>query len=209
MLIHEPISRSSCSSIHRPVLDYHPFARETELHLNDEELRQMATRTHETSTSSAQARQETTAKIVPSATPDKISNADGTKKLDQRTDGTQSDSALSAPTELNKKRRPSMSSKALVILGLSKNANSASNLGSFAIRSAAFRSSPSFVRSFAGKRYGFQRSEEIGVQHHLRNRTLPRQTSKENETPPANASQPPSGLSPSRVPCHSIPDNMK
>ncbi|CAF1649418.1 unnamed protein product [Adineta ricciae] len=57
-----------------------------------------------------------------------------------------------------------MSSKALVILGLSKKANSSSNLG-------------------GGKRYGFQRSEEVGVQPHLRNRTLQEQTSKENETP--------------------------
>ncbi|CAF5120896.1 unnamed protein product, partial [Rotaria socialis] len=44
-----------------------------------------------------------------------------------------------------------MSSKALVILGLSKKTNSASNLG-------------------YGKRFGFQRSEEIGVQPHLRSR---------------------------------------
>ena len=48
---------------------------------------------------------------------------------DQRQDGTLSDSVLSNPAESIKKRRPSMSSKALVILGLSKKANSASSIG--------------------------------------------------------------------------------
>lgn len=50
------------------------------------------------------------------------------------------------------KRRPSMA-KALVILGLSKKSNSASNLT-------------------MGKRFGFARSEEYGVMHELRNRNL-------------------------------------
>lgn len=52
-----------------------------------------------------------------------------TNKADTRTDGTLSDSVLSNQPESNKKRRPSMSSKALVILGLSKKTNSTSNLG--------------------------------------------------------------------------------
>lgn len=50
------------------------------------------------------------------------------------------------------KRRPSMA-KALVILGLSKKSNSASNLT-------------------MGKRFGFARSEEYGVMPELRNRNL-------------------------------------
>ena len=50
-------------------------------------------------------------------------------KPDQRNDGTLSDSGLSTQSESNKKRRPSMSSKAFVILGLSKKTNSSSNLG--------------------------------------------------------------------------------
>lgn len=75
----------------------------------------------------------------------------------KETDGTLSDSALSNPnnppeTAGNKKRRPSMA-KALVILGLSKKSNSASNLT-------------------LGKRYGFARSEEIGVAPELRNLKL-------------------------------------
>ena len=78
------------------------------------------------------------------------------------TDGTLSDSALTnpmseggpgAPIGANKKRRPSMA-KALVILGLSKKSNSASNLT-------------------YGKRIGFARvSEEYGVTPELRNRNL-------------------------------------
>ncbi len=70
-----------------------------------------------------------------------------------------SDSALTNPpttapdNPANKKRRPSMA-KALVILGLSKKSNSASNLA-------------------YGKRFGFARSEEYGVvAPELRNRTL-------------------------------------
>jgi hypothetical protein len=65
-----------------------------------------------------------------------------------------------------------------------------------------------------GKRYGFQRSEEIGVQPHLRNRTLQQQTSKENETPtsaPAamRTSESPFTLSHQRDQCHSVPHDMK
>lgn len=79
-------------------------------------------------------------------------------KVSEKTDGTLSDSALTNPistipeTLNNKKRRPSMA-KALVILGLSKKSNSASNLT-------------------LGKRFGFARSEEYGVMPELRNRNL-------------------------------------
>jgi hypothetical protein len=94
----------------------------------------MAMRTHDTSTNSTIDNQvttnETNAKTPSAPIPnDKISNASAISKPDQRNDGTVSDSGLSTQTELGKKRRPSMSSKALVILGLSKKANSASNLG--------------------------------------------------------------------------------
>jgi hypothetical protein len=57
-----------------------------------------------------------------------------------------------APGAGKPKRRPSMA-KALVILGLSKKSNSASNLT-------------------LGKRFGFARSEEYGVMPELRNRHL-------------------------------------
>ena len=75
----------------------------------------------------------------------------------EKNDGTMSDSALtnpmsSLPETANKKRRPSMA-KALVILGLSKKSNSASNLTN-------------------NKRLGFARSEEYGVMPELRNRNL-------------------------------------
>ena len=67
--------------------------------------------------------------------------------------------------------------------------------------------------SFLGKRFGFQRSEEIGVQPHLRSRTLQRQTSKENETPtsaPAtDVSQSPLALTHQRDQYHSMPHDMK
>ena len=85
--------------------------------------------------------------------------------ISEKTDGAMSDSALTNPNAssvapadnnnnpANKKRRPSMA-KALVILGLSKKSNSASNLA-------------------YGKRFGFARSEEYGVTApELRNRTL-------------------------------------
>jgi hypothetical protein len=64
----------------------------------------------------------------------------------------------------NKKRRPSMA-KALVILGLSKKSNSASNL-------------------VHGKRFGFARSEEIGVAPELRNRNLSPPESEEGQKQP-------------------------
>jgi hypothetical protein len=116
---------------------FHPTP---EVQLNDEELRQMAMRSHETNPPPK-------TQIIPDSTPKITSPApvianDKITKPDQRNDGTLSDSGLSTQSEPNKKRRPSMSSKAFVILGLSKKANSSSSLG-------------------LGKRSGFQRSEEI------------------------------------------------
>ncbi|CAF2510404.1 unnamed protein product [Rotaria sp. Silwood2] len=187
----------------------HNFNRNDVVQLNEEELRQMAMRTHDTITTTQTAAPTptpltttTNAKNDPntqistsSSTPiDKLVNTSITNKSDLRNDGTLSDSVLSTQPESNKKRRPSMSSKALVILGLSKKTNSASNLG-------------------YGKRFGFQRSEEIGVQPHLRNRTLQRQTSKENETPssapPSDSSQSSLALSHQRDQYHSMPHDMK
>jgi len=63
----------------------------------------------------------------------------------------------------NKKRRPSMA-KALVILGLSKKSNSASNLA-------------------LGKRFGFARSEEYGVTPELRSRSTNAGESSNEEKP--------------------------
>lgn len=60
-----------------------------------------------------------------------------------------------------------------------------------------------------GKRYGFQRSEEVGVQPHLRSRLLQRQTSKENETPSSAPAQSPLALSHQREQYHSMPHDMK
>lgn len=79
------------------------------------------------------------------------------EKRNNINDGTMSDSALTNPMNnfpetANKKRRPSMA-KALVILGLSKKSNSASNLT-------------------GNKRFGFARSEEYGMLPELRNRNL-------------------------------------
>jgi hypothetical protein len=168
---------------------FHPTP---EVQLNDEELRQMAMRSHETNPPPK-------TQIIPDSTPKITSPApvianDKITKPDQRNDGKLSDSGLSTQSEPNKKRRPSMSSKAFVILGLSKKANSSSSLG-------------------LGKRSGFQRSEEIGVQPHLRNRALQRQTSKENETPasaPAsNSTQSPFNTSLQHNQYHSMPLDMK
>lgn len=66
------------------------------------------------------------------------------------TDGAASDSGQAEGAAGQKKRRPSMA-KALVILGLSKKSNSASNLT-------------------MNKRFGFARSEEVGMTPELRNR---------------------------------------
>jgi hypothetical protein len=115
--------------------EHHHFHRNDEVQLNDEELRQMAMRSHDTTTTNPQPPTTimTTKKDPNTPTPstpiDKITNTIGAAKVDPRNDGTLSDSVLSGQTESNKKRRPSMSSKALVILGLSKKTNSTSNLG--------------------------------------------------------------------------------
>ena len=120
----------------QPRANEQQFERHDEVQLNDEELRQMAMRTHETSTNhpaaaaaaAAAANKSNVNPQIPPA-PSTAAAASTTSKLDSRTDGTLSDSVLSTQTDTGKKRRPSMSSKALVILGLSKKTNSASNLG--------------------------------------------------------------------------------
>jgi len=114
--------------------EHHHFHRNDEVQLNEEELRQMAMRSHDTTTTNPQPTTVTNTKKEPNIpTPsipiDKVTNTTGATKVDSRNDGTLSDSVLSAQPESNKKRRPSMSSKALVILGLSKKTNSTSNLG--------------------------------------------------------------------------------
>lgn len=109
---------------------YH-LHRNDEVQLNEEELRQMAMRSHDTvvtppttnekpNVAAAAAAASSTATSMPPTPP---------LKTDPRNDGTLSDSVLSTQPESGKKRRPSMSSKALVILGLSKKTNSTSNLG--------------------------------------------------------------------------------
>lgn len=105
-------------------LSVHNFQRPDEVQLNEEEIRQMAMRTHDTMTHVPTTKTDTSVVPTPVATSNIPSN-----KSDPKNDGTLSDSVLSNQTESNKKRRPSMSSKALVILGLSKKTNSASNLG--------------------------------------------------------------------------------
>jgi hypothetical protein len=117
--------------------DHHHFQRGGgEVQLNEEELRQMAMRTHDTIThllptaKTVSIIQPSTASTTTTTPAEKATNPSGTSsKVDPRNDGTLSDSVLSSQPESNKKRRPSMSSKALVILGLSKKTNSASNLG--------------------------------------------------------------------------------
>jgi hypothetical protein len=90
----------------------------------------MAMRTNDTSTNIQTKTDPNTQQTLSSSTPmDKLVNTTATNKSDPRNDGTLSDSVLTTQPETNKKRRPSMSSKALVILGLSKKTNSASNLG--------------------------------------------------------------------------------
>lgn len=115
--------------------EHHHYHRNDEVQLNEEELRQMAMRTHDTvvhptPVSSLSNKSEIMTSQPTTTTTNKLTNtAATTAKVDPRNDGAVSDSVLSNQTESNKKRRPSMSSKALVILGLSKKTNSASNLG--------------------------------------------------------------------------------
>jgi len=112
--------------------EHHHFHRNDEVKLNDEELRQMAMRTHDTVVHPLPTvkTESTTHQSSSTTTPvDKVTNPSGQAKVDPRNDGALSDSVLSSQPESNKKRRPSMSSKALVILGLSKKTNSTSNLG--------------------------------------------------------------------------------
>ena len=168
-------------------------------------------RTHDTI-----ANTQTTTKdlnIQTSTPADKISHTTVTNKANIRSDGTVSDSILSTQLESDKKRRPSMSSKALVILGLSKKTNSASNLGYGKYFFCCEMSMESNMIYVIGKRFGFQRSEEIGVQPHLRSRTLQRQTSKEGDTlsnaPVSDSFESSLALSHQRDQYHSIPYDMK
>jgi hypothetical protein len=158
------------------------FVHNNEIQLNEKELRQMEMRPYDTTIISNSNTNQTDT-TIPSII-----------KPEQRNDGTVSDSILSSQPESNRKRRSSKQSKAFVILGLSKKANSSSNLG-------------------YGKGSGFQRSEEIGVQPHLRNRALERQISKENETPtsapPTTSSQSSFNTSLHRDQYHSMPIDMK
>jgi hypothetical protein len=94
----------------------------------------------------------------PNKTGQSMQNLNKISKVAEMTgtsDGTLSDSAVTnAPPETtNKKRRPSMA-KALVILGLSKKSNSTNNVSI--------------------KRFGFARSEEIGMTPELKNRNINR-----------------------------------
>jgi hypothetical protein len=160
-----------------------------QIELNDEEIRQMEMRPYETTADPIPPTKLPVNPVEVKQLPT-VSN----EKINQRNDGTLSDSGLSTQSEPNGKRRPSKQSKAFVILGLSKKANSSSSLGH-------------------GKRSGFQRSEEVGVQPHLRNRALERQTSKENEkptsAPPNHPSQSPFNTSLQRDQYHSMPLDMK
>ncbi|CAF2707840.1 unnamed protein product [Rotaria sp. Silwood2] len=173
-------------SVHTRIHDH--FRHDDVVKLNEEELRQMAMRTYDTLTNSNIDDQTKVNEINKKP----ISN-EKTVKFNQPNDGSVSDSILSSQTDSNKKRRPSMSSKAFVILGLSKKANSSSNIGC--------------------KRYGFQRSEEIGVQPHLRNRALQRQISKEKETPssapPTDSSRSPFNGALQRDQYYSMPHNIE
>ncbi|CAF3784330.1 unnamed protein product [Rotaria sordida] len=169
------------------------FHHDDENKLNEEELRQMAMRTYDTLTNPSNTDDKTTINeidIKPISLP--IVSNTKTVKFEQKNDGSVSDSILSSQTESSKKRRPSMSSKAFVILGLSRKANSSTNIG---------------------KRYGFQRSEEIGVQPHLRSRTLQREISKEKDTPssapPMDSSRSPFNTSLQRDQYHSMPHNIE
>lgn len=176
-----------------------PTDPSNEVQLNEEELRQMEMRPYETvrpppvlqatPVPTVPLPVETEVKPITSTGPsDKLS------KIEQRTDGTVSDSGLSSQTDSSRKRTVSKQSKAFVILGLSKKANSSSSVG-------------------INKRSGFQRSEEIGVQPHLRNRALERQTSKENETPTsapvAGSSSSPFNSSLQRDHCQSMPLDIR
>lgn len=198
------------------MLDHHHFHRDDEVQLNEEELRQIAMSTHDTirHPPAAATAGKTDPAAASSAPSDKLINSAAISKTDPRNDGTLSDSVLTSQGgDSNKKRRPSMSSKALVILGLSKKTNSASNLGYGRYRRGLLSAAAMIDDVCAGKRFGFQRSEEIGVQPHLRSRALQKQTSKENETPssapPTDMTQSPLAMSHQRDQHHSMPHDMK
>lgn len=118
--------------------------------MNDEEIRQLAMQTYETAktsittatttttttttvnTTTANTNTVTSTNNQPTVTTSNTTippSTEKTVKTEQRNDGAVSDSALSSQSDHVRKRRPSMSSKAFVILGLSKKANSSSSLG--------------------------------------------------------------------------------
>jgi len=88
----------------------------------------MEMRTYDTTinTTTTNNNNQTDTKTPP---PSSITTNEKINKSEQRTDGTVSDSVLSSQPESNRKRKPSVQSKAFVILGLSKKANSSANLG--------------------------------------------------------------------------------
>ncbi len=102
------------------------FVHNNEIQLNEEELRQMEMRTYDTTINTTTNNNNQTETKIPSSS---IITNEKINKPEPRTDGTVSDSVLSSQSESNRKRKPSVQSKAFVILGLSKKANSSSNLG--------------------------------------------------------------------------------
>jgi hypothetical protein len=124
------IDANRCVEFRVPTSTHHStYYRADEVQLNDEELRQMAMRTHETFTHALTERASVNDVSLEQASIVASISMNKTTKSDQRQDGTLSDSVLSNQMDPNKKRRPSTSKKALVVLGLSKKANSTSNLG--------------------------------------------------------------------------------
>jgi hypothetical protein len=86
----------------------------------------MEMRTYDTTINTTTNNNNQTETKIPSSS---IITNEKINKPEPRTDGTVSDSVLSSQSESNRKRKPSVQSKAFVILGLSKKANSSSNLG--------------------------------------------------------------------------------
>lgn len=119
-----PINSNLLFSIHTRSTEQ--FVQNNEIQLNEEELRQIEMRSYDTTINSPinNTQTNTTVTSLPIVPNEKLI------KTDQRNDGTVSDSVLSSSSDTTKKRRPSKQSKAFVILGLSKKANSASNFGS-------------------------------------------------------------------------------
>ncbi len=114
-------------SIHTRSTDH--FVHSNEIQLNEEELRQIEMRTYDTTINSNTINNNNNNQTDTKISSSSIIPNEKIHKPDQHNDGTLSDSVLTSQPESNKKRRPSKQSKAFVILGLSKKANSSSNLG--------------------------------------------------------------------------------